>query len=133
MVQLLMACNDHRNGSYTGQTEKVTLRVDDDMALDLSGKKVACRLLFATLSGKPRYLRFGHLELRIGGYSTWYGNWCWDMAKVQTADAAKVANYLRKRGWKYDEAWSEMAQKWDAGTEFIAGDFAEVSSGVNIQ
>lgn len=123
MVQLHLACNDYRNGNHTGYVEKVEIGTD---ALSVTGVQLQCRIIRSENSRKPRFLKLGHLEMRIESYVSWAGNWCWDMALVKPAHAAKVANYLKERGWYCESGWAETFAKWESGESFVADDFLEL-------
>jgi len=131
MIHIHLACNNPDNGTHTGQTESIQFFGADsvDPMLMLTGLSARCQVWRSTKSSKSRLLRLGHLPaIRILNYSTWVGNWCWDAALVSDADAAKVANYLRKRKWHNEGGWVEMGDKWDSQEPFTEKDF----QGVNV-
>ena len=127
MIHLHIACNDYRNGIHTGQVESIQFFGADDVdpMLMLNGNRLVCGILYS-MKGRERYLRLGHLSaVEILSYTTWVGNWCWDSALVSDADAAKVANYLRKRGWQNEGGWIDIGEKWDSEEPFTEKDFQE--------
>lgn len=128
MVHLHMACNNPDNGNHTGQADAIQFFGGDDLdpMLMLTGRPLRCRPWISHKSGKTRHLQLGHFPgIRIVGYTTWVGNWCWDAAQISDADAAKVANYLRKRGWHNEGGWVDMDEKWDSETPFTEQDFQQ--------
>lgn len=130
MYRLAMACNDHRNGSYTGHVSTIHIADSHGDVLLLAGDRpLSCGVSRSPNSNKLRNLRIGHLRLRLHSYSTWVGNWCWDEATLDTDDLAKVVNYLRKRGWHCEGGYAELFNKYESGAEFMSTDFKQVKEG----
>lgn len=128
MIHLHMACNNPDNGIHTGQVESIQVFGADDVdpMLMLTGPSARCRVWRSTKASKLRFLRLGHIPaIRVLSYATWVGNWCWDAALVSDADAAKVANYLRRRGWQNEGGWIDVGKKWDSEEPFTEKDFQE--------
>lgn len=128
MIHLHIACNNPDNGTRTGRVESIRFFGADDVdpMLMLNGGPLRCRLWHSAKSRKPRFLRLGHIPaIRVVSYTTWVGNWCWDSALVSDADAAKVANYLRKRGWQNEGGWVDVGEKWESEEPFTEDDFQE--------
>lgn len=129
MISLHLACNDPDNGNHTGQVDSIQFYGSDnlDPMLMLHGRALRC-VPWRSGGGKTRFLRLGHFPaIRMPGYATWVGNWCWDAALISDDDAAKIANYLRKRGWHNEGGWVEMGDKWDSSEPFTGKDFQEVT------
>lgn len=128
MVHLHLACNNPDNGNHTGQVDSIQFFGGDDLdpMLMLNGQDLVCRLL-NSMTDSTVFLRLGHLSsVVVHRYANWVGNWCWDAALVSAADAAKVANYLRSRGWQNEGGWVDMGEKWDAAdVPFTEQDFKE--------
>lgn len=131
MIHLHLACNNPDNGNRTSGVESIQFFGADsvDPMLMLNGKRLHFGFGWPANNRQTRFLCLGHLStLRIISYATWVGNWCWDAALVSDADAAKVANYLRKRGWENEGGWVDMGDKWDSPAPFTERDFCIVSN-----
>ena len=132
MTHIHLACNDYRNGNFTGNVESVSIYDADAITpyLMLTGNRVSCRLLYSKNSRKPRFLYLGHLrQLRVLSFTPWAGNWCWDAAQLSPDDTAKVANYLKRRGWHCEGGYEDMGDKWEQPDYvFTTADFNEVMS-----
>lgn len=131
MTHIHLACNDHRNGNHKHSVESIQFYGDDPIEpmLMLTGRNLVCDVERSQRSGNPRFLQLGHFKaLRLLSYTTWAGNWCWDAAQLSPDDTAKVANYLKRRGWHCEGGWEDMGDKWEQPDYvFTAEDFAEVA------
>lgn len=102
-VELMLCCNDHRNGMHTGRVDGADLMYGGDIALALRGRPLTCKLM-------GDILQIGHVKVQPITYQTWVGNWCWDSAKLSLDDAARVLTYLRKRAWDCEMGYKAL---WD--------------------
>lgn len=123
-VQIHLACNNPDNGNMQWYVESININIGSfEPALMLTGSRLAVGRW-----SNCSHWRLGHLSsLKVLSYSRWVGNWCWDMVVVSQKDAAKIVNYLKKRGWCCEGGWAEMDEKWDNDYVFAADDFVEVS------
>jgi len=126
MYRLAMACNDYRNGNHTGKVDAINITDESGDGLHLVGDRpLSCGVTKSTNSGMPRFLHIGHLRLRIHSYSIWVGSWCFDEASMDNDELAKSVNYLRKRGWRCEGGYVELADKYESSEDFTATDFIE--------
>ena len=109
-LTLALCCNDPDNGNFEGYAESIEIH-----DVELEGPRVTCN----HLPGKPPKgshkfegedgLRVGRCVIPCLDYKTWYGNWCWDAARVRAVHALRVLNYLvEKRGWHCVQAGTEI-------------------------
>jgi hypothetical protein len=127
MYRLAMACNDSRNGSHRGFADAINVTDETGDGLHLVGDRpVSCGVVRSTNSGMPRFLRIGHLRLRIHSYRTWVCNWCYDEASMDASELAKAVNYLRKRGWRCEGGYVELTDKYEGAEALTVDDFTEV-------
>ena len=97
-----LACNYPNNGDFTGYVDQIQVRPDDtfDSLLQLYGNRLSLRKFYSKESKKPREIKIGHIVLRIGGYATWVGNWCWDRVSTDADSVVLLLAYLQRRGWQ---------------------------------
>jgi hypothetical protein len=118
-IDVMLCVNDPDNGSHTGRVDGVDLH-DDDIAMSLRGQSLKCTLVGGVL-------RIGHVTVEAITYQTWVGNWCWDCAKVQLSDAARIVNYLRRRKWDCEQGYTHLYEAFEAGKDINADDLAYVT------
>ena len=121
-IQVLLLVNNPDNGLPLGYTECVDIGSE---GMQLSGRKLRCYVIRAKNSHNLRFLRLGHISVRIDSYTRWAGNWCWDMVTVDAAGAAKIVNYLRRRQWEIESGWTSLFEKFRSGQEIAAADLTE--------
>jgi hypothetical protein len=109
-MQLMLAVNDHRNGNHTGQVDQV--EVDD--LIYLEGEPVSCNV------NERQNLEVDNLRFYLENYNTWVGNICWDCATLESADIAKIVNYLRLIGWDCTEAETSLFDAYHDGEPITA-------------
>lgn len=121
-IRVLLLVNNCDNGVHTGYVERVDIGSE---VLWLYGRQLRCYVIRAKSGYKPRFLRLGHITVRIDSYTRWAGNWCWDMVTVDAAGAAKIVNYLRRRQWEIESGWASLFEKFRSGQEIAAADLTE--------
>jgi hypothetical protein len=125
--QLHLACNNHRTGIHQGHVEHVGLCVPGslDRLLDLEGPQLPCGLIKAD-GGAALFLRLGKHPYRLIGYTEGIGNWCWDAAHLQPAEAATILNVLRAAGWHPIAGWAVAWAHWNSRQPFTAAALAQM-------
>ena len=121
LVQLSLACNDHRNGVFGGRVSSIAF--GDELHLDCVYANVSmhCELLGC------RRLRLGRVRFNYHGEREWWGNWCWNLYLIRAAVAANLANYLRaSKGFQPDCASDFYWKKWESGELCTATDFISI-------
>lgn len=116
-VRVGLLVNDYRSGNHTRQAD--TIELDDGETLQLSGQPIACYR-----QGR-HYLKFGRMVIRLLGYSTWVGNWCWDSALFKIEDAARIINYCKRAGWTVAEGEIHLYDKYQDGSDITADDIRQ--------
>lgn len=91
-VVVSFACNDER-GNLTERVESVAVGMD---AVTLAGPPLAYREGAKVQVGRRRFAHHG--------MSDWVGNWCWNGAMMDVAEARRLVAYLLERGW-CAESW----------------------------
>jgi hypothetical protein len=121
-IQIMMATNDPDNGNFTGRCDAIDIAAPGaEIVMELRSD----RPLSVTRLGR-RNLRLGHTSQRILGYSTWVGNWCWDMVTVDVRTAVKIINYLRQRGWQCEAGERELYDLYTDGYDLTPADLERV-------
>ena len=122
---LMLAVNDPANGVATEHIDAVQLYMRDNPVeplLSLQGRPVHYHSYTSAQGHKIRTLVIGHLHCRVLGYATWVGNWCWDMAQINAADAARILHYLRRRGWTCEGGATALFDRYMDGREITVAD-----------
>ncbi len=104
-VTLHVACNDPDNGMFTGKFDAAEISAagcDTIIRLDGPDTRIA-EIRDPSCTPKSR-LRVGRLVMPLYGSREWVGSWCWDAYKILLPDAVRVLNYLKRRGWTWEEA-----------------------------
>ena len=119
-IELMLCCNDDRNGMNTGHADGIDLCDNGDIMMALRGTPRVCRLV-------GNVLTIGRIKVTAITYQTWVGNWSWDCARVTLEDAARVVNYLRMCGWDCEMGYEALADLYEDAWESIAAeDLAEI-------
>lgn len=78
---LHLCCNDTESGQWAGRLFAVEVR--DELTLYGPDGGIALRRTDATLTVRRRTYPYR-------SWSTWVGNWCWDVAGVRLSDARAI-------------------------------------------
>lgn len=102
-LQIDLACNDHRNGTFQGWFDHAHVGLeggDYDDGMELDGPRTRVSESVATQAGKRYdFVKIGRITCRVLSSRTWYGNWCWESYTVEMASGIQVLNYLKGRGF----------------------------------
>ena len=122
-----LACNYPNNGDFTGYVDQIQVRPDDtfDSLLQLYGNRLSLRKFYSKESKKPREIKIGHIVLRIGGYATWVGNWCWDRVSTDADSVVLLLAYLQRRGWQCEMGICELFEKFNAKESITVEDLTK--------
>ena len=113
-ISVHLAVND-LSGNHTGFVSRMALYAGHELEplLDIAGAEMACGV-----SDEET----GYLVLQIGAgvyhaysYKFFIGKLIWDFATISLADAARVVNNARERGWTVEEGNMELWHKYEAG------------------
>ena len=104
---VLLDCNDHRNGNFTGQFEMLELMPSHgwEGLICVEGPPTRC----ACYHGK---LHVGRSRVEYLARSTWAGNWCWDSWTLGLRQTLAVLAYLHKRGFRVDSGTGSLFDAW---------------------
>lgn len=117
-IDLMICVNDPDNGCDTERVDGIDVESEGtDQLLELRGQPLVCRT-FQDPGGKVVQLQIGRLKMPVYGYGSWVGNWCWDCARVDLADAVRVINYVQRRGWDCEAGWTSLYEAFAEGKEF---------------
>lgn len=107
-VVLMLACNDYRNGVFTGLCDaiKVLPSWRDDLLLELAGAAWRVR------DGQGG-LWIGHEHLTVARSKAWYGNWCWNAYEVSLREAARLITALcASPRWDIEAGETHLYNAW---------------------
>lgn len=99
-------CNDVR-GNDAGRIEYVDLEDHRGFLARMQGPALTFRHApNGTLADGGR-VKVGRrfFSIHPASYKSWCGNWCWDGARFDLAEAQRLLAYLIQRGWQ--------AEDWD--------------------
>ena len=95
------ACNDTKNGRFTGRFEAIEFHgADGETLASMTGRKRSVQ--FAVQSG---CVYVSGKRYKITGYHRWCGTWCWDAVTMSETAARSLFRKLKFAGWYVDE-WS---------------------------
>lgn len=133
-VSVHIACNDHRNGEFSGRFGDLAVDVGRETAIRLEyGDALRCKIHGGSLLVQypldtPESAASAHVIERypIRSHNVWVGNWCWDAVGMDVSDACRLLNRLRGEGWSCTEAWEGLYAAWEEGRditpEMLKGD-----------
>ncbi len=106
LAQVMLCCNDHRNGLFIGRL----------VAIELLGLSLAhddfidgCAVSFL---GDNR-IRISRRIFTYSGQREWVGNWCWNAITMVPLEAKRLLRYLRETGaWHCEEGPTRLFAWW---------------------
>lgn len=116
-MNLLLCCNDYRNGLFQGHFGAAVIELPDGETIELHGPRVGLR----ECEGKR--LKIGRMSVFTLGSSEWVGNWCWNGYALGTWELLRVANYLKIRGFTPEAAPTEIYDRWQLPGEISADEW----------
>lgn len=124
-IHVSLACNDHRNGAFTGRVTRVeiglgpmdTLMVLDDPYIEQSG------LALAFLEGRGRFhqgeaearMRVAGKQFPVLGRTTWAGSWVYDLVFMRAVWIPPLVELLRRYKWQIDEVETQLFDAYQSG------------------
>lgn len=121
-VTIMIACNNPRNGTFQGYVEDVCLELPDGESVELNGSYSRVRFLH---ENPPRMAISGVKFVPIS-HQEWVGNWCWDAVTVNSEDARRILNALKRRRWKVDCAPEAFHARWERDGELTADEWRDL-------
>ena len=110
--RMSIACNHWENGLPRGKVGNVEIGgLGIASIMQLYGQDIRCKTL--PEMGEPKTLHIGRFRIRLHGYATWVGNWCWDVAYIRWIDAVRILDYLKALDWHLQEAEESLWDRWD--------------------
>lgn len=126
-IKVSLCCNDHRNGNYLGYAE--SLEIED---ITLVGGRVKVGILEQRVTGAnaaagDKTLIVGRCRIPCLSYTGWYGNWCWDMARVRSVYALELLNYLAGlKHWHCEDGPQIVVRKFDRHERMTPDEWREL-------
>lgn len=123
LIAVHLCCNDPDNGNFAGRL--YALEVGPNMEF---GSKVwppsACpRLRYIIEDGTTIGVAIAGKHFPITFIKNWYGNWCWDLVKMEGRYVLDLLNWPRLRRWfEIEEAEVRLFNWWKAGREWTDQD-----------
>lgn len=100
-MRVSFACNDPRNGVFTGRVDAIELeslyRVGSE-PWDASFELTHCESLAFTVDDKRGLFRIHRLWFPYLSSRSWFGNWCWDAFVIERRYARILLNVMRDDG-----------------------------------
>lgn len=123
MIRVSFACNDPSNGNWSGRVEKIEIHghYGCDIALESrveggSAFSLVESLLARHRGGREdRTFRISGTAFPCFGWTSWYGNWCWDMTRMSAIEVIRLIHFLRDKGWYCEESSSTFVDAYEAG------------------
>lgn len=114
-IPVHLCCNDPDNGNFAGQLWGI--EIADNMEFSCKFLDWGPRLRYVW-GDSPRIVLAGK-HFPITYHKEWYGNWCWDLVKMEGRYVLELLNWPRLRRWFDMEAgemrlfnWWEAGQAW---------------------
>jgi hypothetical protein len=117
--QVSYACNDYRNGNFTGQCENIRIDHEKMHAIELYGPT---RTVTEVMSGNKSHLRILRKKFPCTSFSEWVGNWCWNACWMSTFNMLRLLNALIQDGWQCEEGPSEIFDRINGRQEVRESD-----------
>lgn len=110
-IRVMLACNDHRNGVFTGRLEALQFEAKDGSRVEIYLADRPPRVVHHEFKD-GEYLRVGHVVVQCHGWDTWVGNWCWDETIVGLSAARVLLADILASGTFGLEEWTESGPLW---------------------
>ena len=105
-LRVMFACNDYRNGGFTGMFDSVSI---DRYEAELDGPPTRIAFLSANR------VRIGRKVFRHAGVAEWVGNWCWD--EVRIVERRRLLEHLQDRGFRCNAGHSKFFEWFNTPKE----------------
>jgi hypothetical protein len=123
MILVSFCCNNPDNGNALGRVVGIEIHgADVDIELESRDDRGSA---FVQLDTPPRGansrcdggVRIAGKSFGCYGYKTWFGNWCWDAARMAAVDVLGMVKFLRDRGWSCTSAEEEFYDAFKEGED----------------
>ncbi len=116
LVRVDVACNDPRNGVFTGRAEQIQIGSD---LIDLEAKRHPAPA-FAEVDGT---IRLAGMAWPICGWDGWVGNWCWNGYWLKIDDAVRFLTWLHQRDlYTLSTGETRIFNRWRVSAPFGESD-----------
>lgn len=129
MIPVSFACNNPQNGLSLGNACAIPMHGEGgDIELEcpaFPGPNMVCRedvlrlprtkLLFPMPDRCDCSVKLGHEWFGCHGWKGWYGNWCWDAARMPGVEALRMLMMLRELKWRRVAVEVKFGEANDAG------------------
>lgn len=118
-------CENDENGSRSGRVHQFHFEDEHgEMFLLLECKFLEGIAIHSSNPGMPgRIEMYGGCFIKFESVQDWAGNMAWNMYKMPGSYALGLIRLLQqKKDFSISEAWSDVADKWNAGEIITAAD-----------
>jgi hypothetical protein len=126
MITVSLCCNDPDNGMPLGRVCAIEIGDNEFEAPDGGffggGNKLRIGLAkpFRSPSRCNQAFKISRRIFPCCGWTSWYGNWCWDATRMTGVDVLQLIRYLREIGWKMTAGGIELGDAFDSGADITA-------------
>lgn len=120
MIDMLVSflCNYPSTGCFSGKFSAIDIERDGGSSImhfdyaviseeEITGPSIE-------IDRENRKVLIGHMKLHYTGYTSNFGNWCWDAFLMDEHNVSKLLNYLRKsKFWDMTEGEENLFDKWE--------------------
>lgn len=123
-IPVHLCCNDPDSGNFAGELWGLEIGGN----LEFSGHYIdwGPRLRYVW-GDKPRIVLAGK-HFPITYHKEWYGNWCWDLVKMEGQHVIELLNWPRLRKWfDLESGEARLFNWWHAGKRWTDNDLRLIS------
>ncbi len=123
MITVSFACNNPDNGLPTGKVAAVCIHGSCDIELEGPNYPEPSNILREV--EKPvdapdrcdRGFKLGRYTFPCYGWTSYYGNWCWDATRMTGIDVLVLLRTLRELGYRCVASDVDFGEAYDGGRE----------------
>ena len=117
-ITLRFVCNDPGSGEFVGKFEYMEVE-GDECAASLHGP-------MTVIGFDKERLQIGRTKVPFSSEAGWCGTWSWSAWEIESAAAAKVLAYLRRRGFKCEADETVFFEGWNAAGPLTAAEIEDL-------
>lgn len=121
-VLVMIACNNPDNGMFEGRFDALHIETESHDELSF----MAFNPIAVEVDHKKKILMIEGMQMNFTKSQEWHGNWCWNAYRVSPEKAARLLNFVIRKGWKPDMGTNHLFEKAERKSTFEAEDLIEV-------